>query len=148
MNKAGIVELTLIPVLGTGLWWIAAKLPDHIELGRLLLGASALLLFQSLIRDLWLLANAPRKAQQASPPRVARCMCVESMVGITGIVIGLTLFGWSIGKPVPMGRWSWSIVAMLVMAAGFLMKDYVLETKPWRLRRDTNHLNIIVKWKR
>lgn len=148
MNKAGIVELTLIPVLGAGFWWIAAKLPDHIELGRLLLGASALLLFQSLIRDLWLLAKSRRKPQQASPPRVARCMCVESMVGITGIVIGLTLFGWSIGKPVPMGRWSWSIVAMLVMAAGFLMKDYVLETKPWRLRRDTNHLNIIVRWKR
>lgn len=147
MNRAEIVELTLIPVLGTGFWWIAAKLPEHIELGRLMLGASALLLFQSLIRDLWLLAKA-RRNPQPSPPRVARCMCVESMVGITGIVVGLTLFGWRIGKPVSMGRWNWSIIVMLVMGAGFVMKDYVLETKPWRLRRDPNHLNIIVRWKR
>lgn len=147
MKRAEVVELTLIPVLGMGFWWIAAKLPEHVELGQLLLGASALLLFQSLIRDLWLLAKA-RTRPPPSPPRVARCMCVESMVGITGIVVGLTLFGCSIGKSVSMGRWSWSIAAILVMGAGFMMKDYVLETKPWRLRRDPNHLNIIVRWRR
>lgn len=146
MNTSEIVELALIPVLGTGFWWMAPMLPDQIELGLLFVGASALLLLQSLIRDFWLLAKAHRKPQP-SPQRVARCMCVESMVGITGIVAGLTLFGWKIGKPVSMGHWTWSIFAALVMGAGFVMKDYVLETKPWRLRRDTNHVNIIVRWK-
>jgi hypothetical protein len=147
VNTSEIVELALIPVLGTGFWWMAAMLPDQIELGRLLLEVSALLLLQSLIRDLWLLAKA-RRQPQPTPPRIARCVCVESMVGITGIVVGLTLFGWKIGKPVSMGRWTWSIVPMLVMGAGFVMKDYVLDTKPLRLRRDTNHVNILVKWKR
>jgi len=147
MKTAELVELALIPMVGTGLQWAGSALPPQIELGHLLLGASALLLFQTLVRDLWLVAKSRRRAA-AAPPRIAKCMCVESIVGITGIIIGLALFSWPIGKPISMGRWTWSAFSMLVLAAGFVMKDYVLEAKPWRLRRDKDHVNIIVKWKR
>lgn len=147
LNASEWIEVALIALVGAGFWFAGAVLPEQMGLGQLLLGASALLLFQSLLRDLWLLAKARRKTQ-TTPPRVAKCMCVESMVGLTGIAIGLALFSWPIGKPVSMGRSSWSAFPILVLAAGFVIKDYVLEAKPWRLRRDKDHVNIIVKWKR
>jgi hypothetical protein len=147
MNVAEMVELVLIPVIAAGFWWFAAALPDHLGLGRLLLSSSALLLFQSLLRDIWLLAKARRRARSGAP-RVARCMCIESIVGMSGIVIGVMVFASGIGISLTMQRWSWSLFAAIVLATGFLMKDYVLEVKPWRLRRDKDHVNIIVKWRK
>lgn len=74
-------------------------------------------------------------------------MCAESMIGMTGIVIGLALFSFGLGKPIVMQRWSWGVFVVAVLGGGFAMKDYVLEAKPWRLRRDKDHINIIVRWK-
>lgn len=145
MGIAEKVELGLIPLLGAAAG-LATVLPGRIGLGELLLCGSALLLFQSLARDLWLLARARRQAP-ATPPRVARCMCAESMIGMTGIVIGLALFSFGLGKPIVMQRWSWGVFVVAVLGGGFAMKDYVLEAKPWRLRRDKDHINIIVRWK-
>ncbi len=111
------------------------------------LWASALLLLQSLVRDIWLLMKARRGAQK-NPQTAIRCMCVESSLGIAGIVIGAILFGSGIGRPMPMGRWQWSMAALLVMGGGFLIKDYLLESKPWRIRKHKGHVNIVVKWRR
>ena len=47
-----------------------------------------------------------------------------------------------------MDRWVWSLLAASVMILGFVMKDFVLEWSPFRLRRDKDHLNIVVAWKR
>jgi hypothetical protein len=147
MNIAEIVEFSLIPAIGLGVWWWSAALPAHVEVGKLLLWASALLLLQSLLRDVWLLAKSRRKAR-LNPPRVAQCMCVESMIGMSGVVMGLLLFSFGIGKSVIMERWTWSTFAMVVLVVGFVIKDYVLEAKPWRLRRDKDHVNLIVKWRK
>jgi hypothetical protein len=148
MDMPEAVELCLIPLIGAVTWWLAFMLPLRIAVGKLLLWAAALLLLQSLLRDLWLITRARRRAQQGIPPRVAQCMCVESMVGMSGIVVGLMLLSFGIGKSVSMARWAWSASAILVLGLGFVMKDYVLEAKPWRLRRDKDHINIIVKWKK
>ncbi len=141
------IELTLIPVLGMGFWLAAPVLPDQIGVGRLFLAASALLLFQSLVRDFWLLAREKRTSQP-SPRRAVRCMCIESTVGATGIVVGAILLGSGITRSVAMDNWVWSVLAMLIMGIGFLMKDYVLEWNPWRIRRDKDHMNIVFTWKR
>ena len=147
MDIAEKIELGLIATVAVGLRAAGMLLPNEITLGRLLLGASALLLFQSLVRDLWLLAKARREAR-SHPPRVARCMCVESTVGITGVAIGLILLTCRIDAPVSMGQWGWCGLAILVLGTGFLIKDYVLELNPLRIRRDKDHVNIIVRWKR
>lgn len=146
MNIAEIVELGFIPLVAAMAWWLAAALPANPRLGELMLWGSALLFVQTLTRDLWLLAKARRAG--ANSPRVAQCMCVESMIGMTGVCIGLMLFTFGIGMSVRMERWSWSAFAAVVLVAGFMMKDYVLEAKPWRFRRDKDHVNIVVNWRK
>jgi hypothetical protein len=147
MKFAEMVEMVLVAVIAAGTWWFAGVLPTRLGLGRLLLYGSALLLLQSLLRDLWLLARARRQVR-VSPPRVIQCMCVESMVGMTGVIIGLLLLSVGLGASVGMERWGWSLFVAVVLGMGFLIKDYVVETRPWRLRRDKDHLSIIVKWRK
>lgn len=146
MSVAEKVELGLIAAVAISFGAATVVLPERTTAGNLLLGASALILLQSLLRDLWLLAKARREPPPNSP-RTGQCMCVESAVGITGVVAGLVLVMSGIGTTVPMGRWSWFAFAVVSLAAGFLMKDYVMEFKPWRIRRDKDHVNIIVRWK-
>ena len=140
------IELALIPVMGITFWFLTPILPDKLPAGRLLLLASALLLFQSLVRDVWFLSRKGRGEQELG--RAARCMCIESTVGATGIVVGAILLGAGIGQLVSMSDWSWSVLIMLVLSGGFLMKDYVVEWSPWRIRRDKDHMKIVFTWKK
>jgi len=139
-------ELALIPVVGAVVWLLAPVLPDKLAVGRLLLIVSALILFQGLVRDIWLLFRDTHA--EPAPRKVARCMCVESTVGVTGIVIGLILLGAGIGQPVLISGWLWSVLIMVVLSTGFLMKDYVVEWSPWRIRQEKNHMNIVFTWKK
>jgi hypothetical protein len=146
MTRAEKIELGLIAATGVGLSVFASARPPQVELGNLVLYASALLLLQSLLRDIWLLIKA-RSATPGSSRRVARCMCAESTVGITGIAIGTALVGFGLGKPIVMSAWTWGVQAVLVLMIGFLIKDYVVESGPWRIRRDSDHVNILVRWR-
>jgi hypothetical protein len=146
MTHAEKIELGLIAATGVGFSVFAPALSPRIDLGNFVLYASALLLLQSLLRDIWLLLKA-RSAVPAGSSRAARCMCAESTVGITGLAIGAALVGFGWGKPIVMSAWSWGAQAVLVLMAGFLLKDYVLDAKPWRIRRDSDHVNILVRWK-
>jgi hypothetical protein len=146
MTTAEKFELMLIPLLGIGIFQIGTRLPASIGAGALLLGASALLLLQSLMRDIWLLA----KQQRAPLPitrRTARCMCVESTVGATGVTVGVMVLGTAIDRSVQMDNGYWSLLAVGVMLAGFAIKDTVFEWRPFRIRRDKDHVNIVFTWK-
>lgn len=144
MTNTEEIELALIPLLGLSLWLSAAALPNQISIGPLLLGMAAFLLLQSLIRDLWLLAN--QRGKQPDLQRKIRCMCAESTVGITGIIMGIVLLGAGIHFSVPMPNWCWSILVMAIMSIGFVMKDYVIEWNPFRLYKDLDHINILFTW--
>jgi hypothetical protein len=146
MTSAEKIELMLIPVFGASVWLMAPWLPDTLGVGNLLLGTSIVLLFQSLVRDLWLLARERRDAQP-SPRRKARCMCVESTIGATGVSAGLVVLGSGIDRPVVMNDWIWTSVVMVIMGIGFVIKDYVVEWGPLRVRRDKDHMNIVFTWK-
>ncbi len=147
MTKAEKIELVLIPILGTGFWLMAPLLPDRVGVGRLLLWTSALLLLQGLVRDLWLLARQ-KHSIEPEPLKKSRCMCVESTVGATGIIIGIVILGSGVDRLVAMNGWSWGLLVMLVVATGLLIKDYVVEWSPLRFRRDKDHMNIVFTWKR
>jgi hypothetical protein len=139
------IELGLIPCCSAGVWLMASLLPYRLAVGQLMLDVSVLLLLQSLVRDLFLLAKM-RRMRQPNPIVAVRCICLESTVGMTGVLVGVGLLGWGGEQTVVMAAWQWSALAVLTMGMGFGIKDYVLETKPWRIRRDADHMNIVVKW--
>jgi len=141
------IELALIPLFGVVFWLIAPLLPGQLNTGNLFLSVSALLLFQSLVRDLFLLA-AMKREPQPTQYRAARCMCLESTVGMTGILVGAGVLGLGIDTPVVINKWVCSILVMLTLATGFLIKDFVIETSPWRILRDRKHVNILFKWRK
>ena len=146
MSTAEKVELGLILIVGLVLWLSAASLPGHISNGSLLLGSSVLLLLQGLIRDLWLLSRRNRQAQSAQPQQ-ATCMCVESTLGVTGVVAGLIILGSSIDSQLSVDGWVWSFLAVAVLAVGFAIKDFVFELRPFRIRREKDHMNVVFSWK-
>ncbi|MFT5425675.1 MAG: hypothetical protein ACI9ZT_000607 [Gammaproteobacteria bacterium] len=74
-------------------------------------------------------------------------MCIESTVGMTGIVVGALLLNIGIDASISMTGWYWSVMVMVVTGFGYLIKDYVFEWNPWRICLDKDHMNIIVKWK-
>ena len=147
MTSAEKIELAMIPVLSGLIASLADHLPQVVDLGNLVLTASGLLLFQGLIRDLWLLAKAKREPKPDAIQKT-RCICLESTVGMSGIVIGLVLLGAGLDWPIIMANWSWCLLVALTTIIGFAMKDYVVEWMPFRLRKDADHMNIVFTWKR
>lgn len=139
------VELLLIALTGISIGSISTYLPKSVGFGRLLLAVSALLLLQSLIRDIWSLIQQ-KHVKKTETKTIMRCMCVESTIGITGVVIGIMMLGSGFERSLALKDWAWSIVAVAVLLLGFLIKDYVMELKPFRLRKNKDHHNIIVKW--
>ena len=146
MTTAEKIELALIPLLGVCSWLIASELPSQMNMGQLFLGMSAFLLLQSLVRDLWLLAH--QRGKQPDLQRKIRCMCAESTAGMTGVILGIVLLGVGINLSIEIPQWCWSILAMLIMTIGFLIKDYVIEWSPLRIYKDLDHINIIFTWKK
>ena len=141
------IELALIPAVSLAFLLVAPLLPIQIDLGSLLLFASAALLTQSLLRDLWLLVGIRREAGHEQGA-AAQCMCVESAVGATGVIAGIVVLGAGIGQPINMPKWAWALCVLAVGLSGYSIKDFVFEWNPWSVRRETNHMNIIVRWKK
>lgn len=147
MTAAEKFELALIPLTGVAIVLAGDWLPASIGIGSILLATSVLLLFQGLIRDLWLLSNSSRRLYSDARQEVL-CMCVESTVGVTGVTAGLIILGSGIDLRLPMSAWIWAGLAVAVLTIGFLVKDLVFEGRPFRIRQDKNHVNIIFSWKR
>jgi len=122
-------------------------LPAQVSVGMGLLSASVLLLAQGLIRDLWLISRRNVQTQNTSVHR-AMCMCVESTVGVTGVVAGLIVLGGSIDAKIPISHVLVVSVTTAVLIVGFVVKNYVFEFRPFRIRRDQDHLNIVFSSKR
>ncbi len=147
MSPAEKCELALVPLLAATAWLLAPLLPTGLSLGHLFLVCSVLLLLQSLVRDLWLLASMRLHGKPVAGQKIP-CMCVESTVGFAGVVTGLTLLAVGLPQTVPIDRWGWCGLILSVTAIGFLLRDLVFEWNPWRIRFDKNHMNIIFTWKK
>lgn len=141
------VEIALIALAGVASWFAAGWLPADISVGALLLGASVLLLGQGLVRDLWLLSRR-KQGEQRGVRREALCMCMESTVGATGVVAGLVVLGSAIDSTLSTSPLLVSAVAIGVLVLGFAIKDLILDFRPFRIRREKDHLNIVFSWKR
>lgn len=141
------VELAAIPVAITLSWIAPVPAGASLRLGSLLTTASLLLLLQGFCRDVWLWV-ATRRAAVKPEPHYARCMCVESAVGMTGILAAAGLTAFSFGPEIHL-RQPWLTVGVAgVLIAGFLLKDFVFEWSPWRIYREKNHATLHFRWKR
>ena len=145
LSIAEKVELAAIP-LGTALvWWLAPHPGFTAELGTLVAGGALAILLQGFLRDLWLLREARRQAP-ATPVRAARCMCVESALGLTGVVAGVALTGIGLTRTCFLSPTGLTAAVAAAFVVGFILKDFVFEWSPWKIYREKNHAQVIVRW--
>lgn len=145
-TRADSIELGLIAPAVGAVGVAADTLPDSMELGSVFAIAALALLLQGLVRDVGLLM----KQRRAGVPGVreeARCMCVESTVGLAGVLTGVLLTAFAVTVSVPIAAWAWPLAGGLVWGAGFLMKDLVIQWRPWKVRRVKDHGSILVRWR-
>lgn len=140
------VEAALVLVAALLCGGLAASWPDGIpsqlSVGGLMLVCSVLLLGQGLLRDLHTLW----KQRRASAPPATKmvCMCVESTVGMLGVVSGALALLGGLGGSVALGPLAWTALVALVGAAGLLIRDWVFDVGSRSVRRVKNHGRIQV----
>jgi len=145
MTKLETSELCLIFALTLFLGLGGVILPSSLSLGRIILFFSALLLFQGLVRDVSLLIR-DRHITQDVPAKAAHCLCMESSIGILGVTLGLFIWATGVQQSLTMTSPLWSLIILLVLLFGFFIKDYVIAWKPLHIRKEKDHLNLIVRW--
>ena len=140
-------ELMLIGFVVVLIGFIHATLPSSMPISYLVLYGSALLLLQSLLRDLWYLFQSRHKKSIESKVTI-QGMCLESTIGGFGIVLAVILSLTGLTIKVMMLGWLWLVLVAGVLVLGFLIKDLVIEWSPCRIRRDKNHMNIVFSWRK
>jgi len=144
MSRLDRIEAILILVCSLGIGFFASLLPQQLAVGSFVLVLSVMMLVQALIRDLYLLLRIKR--QPAAGTKSLRCICLESVIGVTGVLIGLMLMGGGSGPEIQTGPLVWSVAIFVVLTTGYFIKDIILEMGPWRIRREKDHLNIVFAW--
>src|SRR5262245_48252220 len=99
------VELLLICIVAGAAWFLAAKLPQKLAVGEVVLAASVFLLGQGLLRDLWI-KYVVKPAAPAEPRRIV-CMCMESTVGVVGVTAGAAILLCGIRSSVQLPNVFW-----------------------------------------
>ena len=146
MTRAEWIEVLAIAVLAATSWLVWPAVSAFLPLWEITLGLSALLLAHSLVRDIAILLRSRRSASTGLR-KEAHCFCLESTVGSIGIVTGAMLAGFAGSTQVEIRRWSFSMAVTGIMILGFFVKDLVISWSPFGVRRETDHLNLIVRWR-
>jgi len=147
MSRADWMEVALIALLAASSWLLHPLLPAEMSIAQALLMLSALLLTQSLMRDCLILWRN-RHTKNAEPAREMQCFCLESTVGMTGVVLGLALFGLAGTRQLSVTAPGLALAAGATLTLGFLIKDLVLTWNPFGVKREKDHLNLVVRWRR
>ncbi len=150
MSKLEKVEVFLI-ACAAGLAFVLANagvVPAKIKTSTLILVLSNIILVQGLVRDLALI-YLYRSKEKKQPSVSASCICAESTVGVTGIIIGATimLYASSYNPGISLDPLAWMATSLATMFAGYFIKDWVFTWNPVGIKYDKNHVNIVVKWK-
>jgi hypothetical protein len=146
MTRAEWIEITTIAMVATASWFVWPHISFPLPLWQIVLGLSALLLAQSLMRDIAILLRR-RRAESTEPPKEAQCFCLESTVGATGMLAAALLAGVASGTKVVLNHWEFFLAVAGIMVISFIIKDVVIAWKPFGVRREPDHLNLIVRWK-
>ena len=146
MKARDWIEISLVPVAVASLA-VASQghLPREVEVGSLLTAAALLLLLQGLVRDLYLLVR--QRSAPSAPRRRMRCMCLESSVGLGGVLLGIGLAVLLPAWRLPLTTGGVVVGSSAVLVFGYATKDLVVTWGPVGLRRDPDHANIIPVWR-
>jgi hypothetical protein len=139
------IELLVIVSVAVVGWIVQPHLPSAIPLWQFVLGMSALLLAQSLVRDVSILLR--QRSTSNRPRREAQCFCLESSVGSAGIIAAALLAVLAGSIAVTVSQWGFTIAISATLLLGFAIKDLVISWSPLGLRREKDHLNLIVRWR-
>jgi hypothetical protein len=74
-------------------------------------------------------------------------MCLESTLGLSGVLIGVLLTVIGVNRPVPLSPEVWPVLIGGIMLFGFLIRDVVITWSPWGIRKHPAHGSILVVWK-
>jgi hypothetical protein len=137
LRSAERVELVLIALAAPVAWLATGGLAWSLPLGKLVAYSAVVLLGQGLVRDLAKLAA--RRLAGAPAPATQRllCLCAESSAGLALVAAGIGLMLLGIDRPVVLDQARLTLGGLLLLAAGFVAKDYVLV-----LRRVEDHATI------
>lgn len=146
VSKVEIIELSLIVIISLFMIFGVFSFPTKIVFYQLVLVLSVIWFLQSLLRDVCILYKT-KNTQQVSEKRIASCFCIESTIGILGVLLGIVLSLFLNSYMVELTQWHWIVLVTLVLIMSFLTKDYVIELKSFRIYKEKNHMNIIFGWK-
>jgi hypothetical protein len=146
MTRAEWIEVLAIAALAATSWLVWPGVSAVLPLWEVTLGLSALLLAHSLVRDIAILLRSRRSASTGLQ-KEAHCFCLESTAGSIGIVAGMMLACFAGSTQVEIRRWGFSMAVTGIMILGFFVKDLVISWSPFGVRRETDHLNLIVRWR-
>lgn len=118
--------------------------PGKIAAGSLVLILSGLFLVQTLVRDLYLL-YARNKPQAIPGEQSDAVFCLETTVGIAGVISGTGLIFSGFGSVMVVSDGMWTALVALTMVLCYFLRDYVIQWNPWRIRRDPDHINIVIR---
>lgn len=130
-------EIVLIVVALVVAWLTVPVDAWSLPFGKVVGYSAALLLAQSLVRDvvrLWVDRN-----KEGAPKRRIGCLCAESTIGLLMVVIaiGLSLIG--ISQAVTVGRMEVTIAGAVLLFGGFFAKDFIVI-----VRREKDHGSVVV----
>lgn len=144
------IEIALIAFVVAACGWWRHNFPVCRTLGDVLVLLASLFLLQSLLRDVWLWLRLRFTASDAqSHPVERQCMCVESLLGLSAVMVGLLLMIAGGGRFLTMHvpATGWPIIFGVVLICGFLLKDLVLDWSQKRILRERDHSNLLPRWR-
>jgi uncharacterized membrane protein YdfJ with MMPL/SSD domain len=146
MTRAEWIEVVAIGSGAAFAWLAWPHISFPMPLWQIVLGLSALLLAQSLVRDVAILLRRQR-AETGQPRKEAQCFCLESTVGTTGVLTAALLVFLGSATKVTLSRWEFFLAVAGILLLGLLIKDLVISWNPFAVRCEKDHLNLIVRWK-
>lgn len=139
MKKSEKVELGLILLTVASVFAVSGHLPRQAEAGYVVLALGLVFLVQTLLRDLWLIYRMRRQKRSELP--AVRCVCLESGMGFLPVIAAAILIPFGFALEVTLAPWFWPAAVLLTLLAGLGLKDFVIDLKPFRIRRDPDHIN-------
>ncbi len=146
MQRSAIIELGLIIATTIVVATNSSRLPSSVELGSFFAIAALTLLVQGLFRDLWLLSQQ-RKHAAAQSATTMKCMCLESTLGLGGVLVGVVLTAVGVTTRVSIVPALWPVMVGTIMMFGFLTRDMVITWSPWSIKKYPGHGSILVVWR-
>jgi hypothetical protein len=126
-------------------WFVWPHVFGPMPIWQIVLGLSALLLAQSLVRDTAIILRS-RYTSSLGVRKQAQCFCLESTVGSMGVAVGALLAALGGSSQVAIGPRDFAAAATGTMTLGFLIKDLIITWKPFGVRREKDHLNLVVRF--